>query len=147
MTVIALGQRFAGDDAVGLLVGDRLRGAPGIDVVEARDAIDLVEALGAGGEVIVVDAVRAPGEPGSVRVLAPEDLGQEVLPALSSHGLDVADAVALARSLHADTRPSRIRIVGVIAARTERFQEGLSPALAGSVDRAVAIVRAMSSGS
>jgi hydrogenase maturation protease len=139
--VVALGQRFGGDDAVGLAVGERLRGAPGVVVVEARDAADLIEAIEAGGDVIVVDAVRCAGEPGTVRVLLPEDLGREA--SVSSHGLDVAGAIALARALRPDAPAPRVRIVGVTIAGSDPFREGMSPAVAAAVEPAVQVVLRM----
>ena len=138
-TLVALGQRFAGDDAVGLAVADRLRAA-GVLVVEARDAADLVEALGAGGEVILVDALRGPGAPGSVRVIAPEDVDRDGAAAISSHGLDVPGAVALAAALHPGAPPPRLCIVGVVVGAVERFSPGLSPPVAAAVERAAEAV-------
>jgi hydrogenase maturation protease len=135
--VVALGRRFAGDDAVGPAVADRLRGTAGLTVIEALDAASLALAVAAGGDVIVVDALVAPGEPGTVRVLGPEDLGRDATASLSSHGLDVAGALALGRALHRGADPPRVRIVGVTVAKPDPLAEAMSPAVAAAVGRAV----------
>jgi hydrogenase maturation protease len=137
--VIALGQRLAGDDAAGLAVADRLR-ARGLDPIEVASAADLVTALEAPGDVVLVDAVL--GEPaGSVLVLAPDDLAGGGLAAVSSHGIDVPSAIALASMLYPG--PRSVRVVGVVIGRAPRFTEGLSPEVAAGVevatDRVIAI--------
>jgi len=140
--VIALGQRLAGDDAVGLAVADRLRAA-GVSVTEIASATDLVAALEVPGDVVLIDAVLG-DEPGRVLVLAPDQLGRDGLAAVSSHGIDVQAALALAAALYPETMPRVVRLVGVVIGAGPRFTEGLSPAVAGAVQDAVERVLALS---
>lgn len=141
--VIGLGQPAAGDDGVGVAVLDALRaaGAPdGVTLAHVADPAALVDLLAAGVPAVLVDAV-AGGAPGEVREVAPEDLAAGTA-ACSTHGLDVAQALALARALHPG-RARPVRIVGIGIARPSRPALGLSPAVAAAVPRAVARVRAM----
>lgn len=138
--VVALGQRFAGDDAVGLAVAAELR-ARGVPVREIADATGIVEALADGSDVILIDALLGAGEPGRVRVLSPEDLGRERLAAVSSHGLDVPAAAALARALYPGA--GRLSVVAVQIARAEPFAATLSPAVAAAVGAAAEAVTAL----
>jgi hydrogenase maturation protease len=145
--VIGLGQRFGGDDAVGLAVLARLAelgGGEELEQVEVEDATQLIEALLTPRRAVIVDAVLGAGEPGRVHLLSPDALARGALSAVSTHGLDVAQAIALARRLYPDTVSPRIQLVGVEIARAERFQQGLSPALAAAVDRAAEAVIALS---
>src|SRR5690606_8744706 len=83
----------------------------------------------------LVDAVLA-APVGAVLVLEPEELEQRGLSTTSTHGLGVAQAVALARLLSPVAVSPSIHIVGVSISRPERFQQGLSPEVAAAVPRA-----------
>jgi hydrogenase maturation protease len=129
--VIGVGNAWRGDDAAGLLVARRLRGA-----VEARehegDCTGLVEAWTGAGHVVVVDAAASGAPPGTVRrfdaLLAP-------LPARSlrssTHAFGVADAVELARAL--GRLPARLEVCAIEGAD---FAAGaaLTPEVAAAVD-------------
>ena len=114
--VVGVGSPGAGDDAAGVLAVRRVRAELerlGVEVVEIAAAAHLLDALQGVDAVLVVDAVRAPGlRPGAlVRVEAgPEGLPVELGGSLSSHGLGVAEAVALAAAL---PEPPRVVVLGV----------------------------------
>jgi hydrogenase maturation protease len=104
--VIGCGNPEAGDDAVGLLAvraaRERLPGS--VEVVEAGPALQVLHLLDDIDDVIVVDAVRAPGgdrEPGTLvrAVGGPDGLPADLRSSLSSHGLGLAEAVGLAAIL------------------------------------------------
>jgi hydrogenase maturation protease len=134
----------SGDDAAGLLAVRAVRAeltGLGVEVAEVGAGARLVDLLQDADVVIVVDAVRgtglAPGE--IVRVEAgPAGLAAEVGTSLSSHGLGVAEAVALASALPA---PPRIVVIGVQAAET-RAGAPLSDPVAAAVPRVGARVLA-----
>ena len=98
--VIGLGSPN-GDDEVGLAVARELarESLPGgaAAVVCDRPGIDLLEQLEGLDAAVLVDALRPGASPGSVRVLSPAQLARG--PALSSHALGVADALALGAAL------------------------------------------------
>jgi hydrogenase maturation protease len=109
--VAGLGTDLRGDDAAGLLVARALSGPgmAGVDVEEHhRDAASLAESMSRHAEVLLVDAVAADGEPGTVLELTPE--AEALRGATSSHGLGLRHAVALARAMGAD--PS-VRVLGI----------------------------------
>jgi hydrogenase maturation protease len=88
--------------------------------------------------VIVVDAALGT-VPGRVHLLDPGDLGRGALAAVSSHGIDLPGAVALAGVLHPGS-VARVRVVAVEITRAARFQEGLSEAVREAVPRAASAV-------
>lgn len=106
----------AGDDAVGLLAVRAARGELerlGVEVREVGAAAHLLDLLRDVDAVVVVDAVRAEGlAPGEiVRVEAgPSGLPAGIRSALSSHGLGVAEAVALSMAM---PDPPRVVLLGV----------------------------------
>ncbi len=127
--VIGLGTRF-GDDASGLLVAEGLAESlaeSGLEAVSCGRPVDLLEALDGAEAAVLVDATRSGLEPGTVHEPAPEALC-EARP-VSSHGLGVAEALALARAL--GRLPERLAIVGIEAERTEG--EELSAAVRASL--------------
>jgi hydrogenase maturation protease len=139
--VIALGQRLAGDDAVGLAIADRLRAIrpPWMEILDVPDGAALVELLSTPRVVVIVDAVIG-GDAGRAIALdarALSSTGPRGLALVSSHGIDVPSAIALAEALYPTTIAPAIHVVGVTIARAPRFSEGMSVEVASAVDAAV----------
>ena len=138
--VVGIGNRSRGDDAVGPEVAEHVAalGVPGVEVVVHDEPLALVEHLGLHDEVVVVDAVGPHGEPGRVHVV---HVGSAPLrgdsPVLGSHGLGVAEAVELARTL--DRLPRRLTIVGVEGASFD-LGAPMSEQVRTRVDEAARIV-------
>jgi hydrogenase maturation protease len=139
--VVGIGQLAAGDDGVGLVVARELA-ARGCAVRESADASILLALLEAGHRVVVVDAVAGGGPPGTVMQLDPAALGTGPTP-LSSHGLSVAEAIALARTLYGDAAVARLAIVGIAIERPAAHAVGLSPAVGAAVGPAAAFAAAL----
>jgi hydrogenase maturation protease len=141
--VFALGQPAAGDDGVGLAVLEALRAGglgPDAELAMVLDPADLVPALGEPGPVVLVDAVVGPA-PGTVLVLAPSDVAGWRSCSVSSHGIAMGTALALARSLSGGGEAADLTIVGIGIARPVVGRQGLSPAVAAAVPVAAASVR------
>lgn len=145
--VIGLGQAAAGDDQVGLAVIEylRARGVPeGLELLLAAEPSALLPLLETKDPVVLVDAVLA-APAGEVLELEPDELEPRGFSTMSTHGLGVAQAVALARLLSPAAVSPCIRIVGVSISRPERFRQGLSPEVAAAVPRAAEqVLRAIS---
>jgi hydrogenase maturation protease len=143
--VVALGQPFAGDDGVGLVVLDRLRGSAlpsHVELHAARDATALIELVTRAARVIIVDALLGDTAAGTVRVLRPEQLEAGMSTAISSHGVSVGDALGLARSLSSHCA-NDIRIVGIGIDRPRVIGRALSPAVEAALPHAVDAVRTL----
>jgi hydrogenase maturation protease len=132
--VVGIGAAAAGDDGVGLVVA-RLLARRGIAARESADASLVLALLEADRRVVLVDAVVGGGAPGSVTRLDVDALASGPTP-LSSHGIGVAEAIALASSLYGAACLARIEIVGVAIARPTGPAIGLSPAVAAAVEPA-----------
>lgn len=107
----------AGDDRVGWLVLESLYRAvpptPGLELcVLDRPGADLVRHFAGADRVIIVDAVLAGAEPGSIHEYDRRALAQQSRP-LSAHAVGVADALALALAL--GEAPRRLHLLGVQA--------------------------------
>ena len=131
--VIGVGNEFRRDDGIGPEVVSRLRGrTPAELLVSDGEPSRMLEAWTGAALAVVVDAVRpgrpVPGRPHRIVV------DQADLPGarpVSSHGLDLGDAIALARAL--GRMPDRLIIHAVEAADTG-LGVGLTPAVAAAAD-------------
>lgn len=136
MKVIGVGNAWRSDDAVGLVVAERLRGKlPGVEVLEREgEPVALLEAWQGEDAVVLVDAVSSGAPPGTVHTL---DAAGEPLPASffrrSTHHLGIADAVELARAM--GSLPPRTVVVGVEGSSWEPGLE-LTPEVADAIDAA-----------
>jgi hydrogenase maturation protease len=140
--VIGVGNGYRGDDAVGLMVAQRLQ-------EEHLDHVTIVSTTGEGtallalwqdtDAVVLVDAVCAGARPGTLQRFV---VGTEPLPAMfsrvSTHAFGVAVAIELARALR--QLPPALVVYGVEGATFEAGV-GLSAAVAAAVPQVIAQVR------
>lgn len=148
--VVGTGRETAGDDGVGIAVvracreggpGPEAKANPGdVEFVAIAEPSQLIPLLETPAPVVVVDAVFGP-PPGTVLVLEPEAFEAAGASPLSTHGMGVLEAIALARSLHGTAASPSIRIVGIGIARPQPYHHGLSPEVAAAVPRAVEAIR------
>jgi len=141
--VIGCGQPSAGDDGVGFavitaLIDEELPGSP--ELLRALDASELLPLLEHATRVVIVDAAVGL-EPGAVRVCSPTELAELAPSRVSSHGLGVEQAIALARILAPTAACRDVQIVAIGIHRPERYALALSPEVSAAVPRAVATVR------
>jgi hydrogenase maturation protease len=143
--VIGIGNIYRRDDALGPTVVEllRARGLAGVTYAESDgEPIQLIELWQDASFAVVIDAVRAasarPGaaspRPGAAsprpgRVHRLSALHPSAGASASSHGVDLGDAIALARAL--DRLPPRLLVYAVEVAETG-FGVGLSPEVAAA---------------
>jgi hydrogenase maturation protease len=140
--LIGVGNAYRGDDAVGLMVAQRLQEEP-LDhvttVLATGEGTTLLTLWQDSDAVVLVDAVYTGARPGTLRRFAAH---AQPLPMLfaraSTHAFGVAEAVELARALH--QLPSVFVVYGVEGATFE-MGVGLSAAVAAAVPQAAAQVR------
>jgi len=115
LTVIGIGNRLRGDDALGPLAIDALRSIneEGLELVDAgSDAIGMLEYLSDRGKVLIIDACKMGREPGSLVCFSPEQAELVLEPdPLSLHGLGLAEALRMAGSLQ--LLPDDLKIIGI----------------------------------
>ena len=139
--VIGVGNPYAGDDGAGRAVARRLIGRNdcALEVRECSgEATSLMSEWTGFDDVVLVDACRGAGPPGSVHRFGPDDVERVArLQHASTHSLGVAAAIGLARAL--GTLPSRL-VIYAIEAGHAREGEGLSPEVDHGVHEVVALV-------
>jgi hydrogenase maturation protease len=110
--------------------------APAVTVVGAGNPLVVLEELEAGRKVLLVDAARFDGAPGTVRFARLDRAGwPEPATPLSLHGFDLATVFQLGRALDLPLRNAWVMAVRPAAVEAGR---GLSPALARALPRLVA---------
>lgn len=127
--VIGIGQPVAGDDGAGIAVIRALRGRgvpAGVELHEIDDPSALIGLLDDARRVILVDALACNDRPGTIRQLAPAELATQAASPCSSHGLGVAEAIALAGRLAPATVSDDIRIIGIAIRPADHYTTTLS---------------------
>jgi len=115
LTVIGVGSRLRGDDAIGPLVIETLamQTDSQLELVDAgSDALGILEYLEGRDHVLVVDACRMGRKAGCVEAIDPAqvDLILQEDP-LSLHGLGLSESIKMAKSLN--LLPHDLKIIGI----------------------------------
>jgi len=151
VVVIGVGNALRRDDGAGVEVARRLRvradaagtrAGPAIAVLEYEgEPLGLLELWEGARAVVLVDAIRSGGAPGTIHRV---DVSREPVPALlrgssSTHAVGVGEAIELARAL--GRLPARVVVYGVegvrfdagsgLSAEVETVIEALVEALLG----------------
>lgn len=142
--VIGVGNRLRHDDGVGPAVAAACaaRDMTGVRVItEMADLTGLLDTWSGARLAVLIDAVvSGSAPPGTVRCRRPDDLGH--VPAVSSHGMDVAAMIRLGRAL--DRLPAEVVVISIEAADTGHGP-GLTDQVAAAVPVAVeAVISAIS---
>jgi hydrogenase maturation protease len=111
--VIGVGHRDRADDGIGPAVVDALahRTDQVVTLVREGDLAVLPLLWEVDDDVVIVDAIADRGMVGNLSEIDPSQLRSAA--AVSTHGLDVVDAIELARRLHC--MPARLRVFGITA--------------------------------
>lgn len=139
--IIGIGNRYRGDDAIGLVAAEKLgRLLPELEVHQSNgEALALMELWEGADRAILIDAAESQGSPGKVsRLDASEAPISSTEFHTSTHAFSVPEAIEMARSL--DRLP---RAVVVFAIEGERFDhgQGLSEEGTQGLDEAIGRIK------
>ena len=141
LLVACVGNVLRGDDGFGPAVAGRLEGTlpDGVELVETGiGGIALVQELLAGCDgLVLVDAVDQEAAAGTVFRIEPEV--EEAAHVPDVHLANPERVLGMAKTMGA--LPRRVVIVGCQPGEVDELGEGLSPAVAVAVERAVEAVR------
>ncbi len=133
--VIGIGNLLLKDEGVGVHVVRVLEGRelpPGVEVIDAGTAtMELLPLLQEAERVVVIDAIKAGGEPGTVYRVSPEDLMATEDRPLSLHQVGLLEVLEMARQLG-----SRAEVV-IIGVEPKEISWGmeLTPEIAAKVPK------------
>ncbi len=143
LLVLGLGNLLCQDDGVGVAAVARLLALyvppPGVRVVDGGTlGLSLLPTLESAETVVLVDAIRSDGPPGTLVRLEGEDVAQAAEHRLSVHQVGVSDLLGAAR--WQGSLPSRLVLLGVVPQTMELGIER-SPAVESSLAALVELVR------
>ena len=140
VSVLGLGNVFLGDDGFGPFIVESFRDryicSPEIEIIDlGTPGLDLTPYLYDKDFVIIVDAVQAQGEPGTVRTYRESEfLGGTARLRLTDHDIGFEESLAKLRLV--DGAPGELIILGVIP-RSCNFGDGISSAVLSAASSAI----------
>lgn len=139
--VLGVGNILRGDDGVGVHAIRELRERclpPDVEIVDGGTVgFELLPWFAGRERVVLVDAIRAEGEPGTIyRVPAAEIASTLPFPA-SAHGSDIGPLLQAALALRL---PAEISVIGVVPSADHSIGLALSPPVRARLDRVVDVV-------
>lgn len=139
--IVCIGNELVADDGVGhelhrLLVQRPL--PPGVRVqLLGVGGIDLLDWLDGEDVLIVVDAVQLGQPPGTIQVMAWEEIPVSEARPVSGHGIGVKEALLVCRRLFPEKAPRAAYLVGVEGGCFNRIGVGLSEPVRQALPEAV----------
>ncbi len=140
IVVIGVGNLLLKDEGIGIHAVQALQELelpPDVKLIDGGTSPDLIAYTRAGDKLIIVDAARAGGEPGTIYRFKPEDLAAERASLASAHEMGVVENLKLI-SLTGN-EPGEIVIIGIEPGEIE-FGTELSPELQQKVPEIVKVV-------
>jgi len=141
LTVIGVGSRLRGDDAIGPLVIDALEAQDhqGMELIDAgSDALGILEYLQGREHVIIIDACQMGQTPGRVKLIDPVQVDMVLKEdPVSLHGLGLAEAIRMGAALN--MLPDHLKIIG-IEPESIQFSGTISASLQKALKRVTKIV-------
>lgn len=128
--ILGIGNIFRRDDGVGIRAIEQLRNVElptGVDVIDwGNGVLGLLELLAGYRRILIVDAVQAGCQPGSIYRFVPDQAETERYPFTSLHELDALSTIELAQNL--GFSPKDVVVFGVEPQSME-WGMGLTPAI------------------
>lgn len=142
--VLGCGNVLASDDGVGIKVIRELARLPlagGVKLVEAGVAgIGILDYFDGQDKAIIIDAILADREPGTIVCFQGGDLPSKNMMPWSLHGMGLLEALQLGYRVEPQRMPKELVIMGIQVKDLDRWKEGLSPEVEAAVPKAVEAV-------
>jgi len=140
--VLGVGSPIMGDDGIGCEVVDTLSrrwaDTPALQFLDGGVwGMRILPHVEGANRLLIVDAIRAGGEPGALVRLEREEIPMHVRQKLSPHQIDLSEVLALAELR--GTLPAEVVALGIEPERVEMYEE-LSPSVRATVPRLIAEV-------
>jgi len=144
--IVGIGRRAYGDDGAGPAVIARLRAdddSNGFELHEVAEPSALIPLLEGADRVIIVDATLGARPAGRVIVVRPDEVETAPIAVVSTHGMSVGQAMALAQVLAPETVCPEIYFVAIAAQAPDGVCFGLSSEVSAAIDEAAQMARTL----
>ena len=142
--VVGLGSPIMSDDAIGLMVAQRIEDMHLERVKTRQEAVgglDIIPVLWGYRHAIIVDAIKTEQyEPGTIMIFDPEDFEPTITNA-SAHDINLATAMAIGRDMEPEQMPVSVRFVAIEVEDLQTMREGLTEKVEAALDQAVNAVK------
>jgi hydrogenase maturation protease len=138
--VVGVGNLLMKDEGIGIHIVRALQEIdlpPDIELIDGGTSPDVIAYAGAGNKMIIIDAAKAGGEPGSIYHYRPEDLAAGKRALTSAHELGVAENLKLMAL--AGNEPRETIIIGIEPKEIDWGTE-LSPELKKRIPAIVKVI-------
>jgi hydrogenase maturation protease len=143
--VLGIGNPLRSDDGVGIHVIEALKDenlGKSVDIKEGLSGLDMLNAIIGYERIIMIDAIKTGGEPGTIYKLSVEDLhAQQTLHTFSTHDVDIPTMLKLGRDLYPGKMPEHIVIIAVEAEDIETFSETCTPKVEKAIHEVVQLIK------
>lgn len=136
------------DDGVGLHVIEALRKeetGDNIDLIEAVSGLDILDAIKGYDRIILVDAIKTGGEPGTIHELSLKDIqDKHTNYSFSTHlNMDLQTMFELGNRLFPGKIPKDIRVIAIEAEDVTTISDKCTPAVECVIPKAVEIIKGL----
>jgi hydrogenase maturation protease len=144
--IFGMGNLLRSDDGVGLHVIEALGKeslGDNVDLKEGLSGLDILDAVRGYERIILVDAIKSGGRPGTVYKLLPEDfLNVQTVHSFSTHlNMDFPSMLELGKALSPEKMPEDVIIVAIEAEDTTTISDKCTPEVEKGIVRAVELIR------
>ena len=143
-----MGNLLCSDDGVGMHIIEALGKenlGPGVDLREGLTGLDILEKIKEFDRIVIIDAIKAGGEPGSIYKLTMEDFDdKQTLHSFSTHlNMDIPTMLKLGEKLFPDKITKDITIIAVEAEDTETISDRCTPKVEKAIPEVVEMIRGL----
>ena len=115
--IVGVGNRLLGDEGVGLHIIDKLSRIPipsYVNIIDCGcDLLNLMAYINKPERIIIIDAIRAGGEPGEIHSFDYSRLTAMKIHLCSAHQVNIVDALRLIKLIYPSLADCEIIIIGV----------------------------------
>jgi hydrogenase maturation protease len=146
--ILGIGNLLRSDDGVGLHVIEALRKeetGDNIDLTEAVSGLDILDAIKGYDRIILVDAIKTGGEPGTIYKLSLEDIqDKHTNHSFSTHlNMDLQTMLELGDRLFPGKIPKDIRVIAVEAEDVTTISDRCTPEVERAISEAVDMIKGL----
>jgi hydrogenase maturation protease len=143
-----MGNLLCSDDGVGLHIIEALRKEKlkaDVDLQEGLTGLDILEKIKDFDRIIMIDAIKAGGEPGCIYKLTLEDFkDKHTLHSFSTHlNMDIPTMLKLGEKLFPGRITRDIIIIAVEAEDTETISDTCTPKVEKAIPEAVQLIKTL----
>jgi len=146
--ILGIGNLLRSDDGVGLHVIEALRKeetGDNIDLIEALSGLDILDAIKGYDRIILVDAIKTGGEPGTIYELSLKDIqAKHTNHSFSTHlNMDLQTMLELGDRLFPGKIPKDIRVIAVEAEDVTTISDRCTPEVERAISKTVDMIKGL----